>query len=184
MKITEKTKPNKVIKKIDNNWQKFTATELKDVVVNVNKLKTDTAKYSSEGLAKNVPLVKSIQSFRNKLRLFAKYVLRVNDVEDYISKNWNRKNIRKQIFDNINYSEKLKPGIIIASFSKNDPDLTRSRFLDMSTLRYATSFRLLKIRQALVDGMTIENIYQQTKIDPWFLNQIKSLSNYRKVCLN
>ena len=66
-------------------------------------------------------------------------------------------------------------GLEPKSFSKNDPDLTRSRFLDMSTLRYATSFRLLKIRQALVDGMTIENIYQQTKIDPWFLNQIKDL---------
>ena len=106
MKTIEKTMPNKVIKKVDNNWQKFTTSELKEVVVNVNKLKTDTAKYSSEGLAKNVPLVKSIQSFRNKLRLFAKDVLRVNDVEDYISKNWNRKNIRKQIFDNINYPPK------------------------------------------------------------------------------
>ena len=106
MKITEKTTPNSVSKKVNNNWQKFTTSELKEVVVNVNKLKTDTAKYSSEGLAKNVPLVKSIQSFRNKLRLFAKDVLRVNDVEDYISKNWNRKNIRKQIFDNINYPPK------------------------------------------------------------------------------
>ena len=102
MKITEKTKPNKVVKKIDNNWAKFTATELKEVVVNVNKLKTDTAKYSSEGLAKNVPLVKSIQSFRNKLRLFAKDILRVNNVNDYIDKHWNKKNIRKQIFENIN----------------------------------------------------------------------------------
>ena len=106
MKTIEKTMPNKVIKKVDNNWQKFTTSELKEVVVNVNKLKVDTAKYSVEGLAKNVPLVKSIQSFRNKLRLFAKDVLRVNDVEDYISKNWNRKNIRKQIFDNINYPPK------------------------------------------------------------------------------
>ena len=106
MKITEKTTPNSVSKKVNNNWQKFTTSELKEVVVNVNKLKTDTAKYSSEGLAKNVPLVKSIQSFRNKLRLFAKDVLRVKDVEDYISKNWNRKNIRKQIFDNINYPPK------------------------------------------------------------------------------
>ena len=106
MKITEKTKPNKVIKKVDNNWQKFTATELKDVVVNVNKLKTDTAKYSNEGLAKNVPLVKSIQSFRNKLRLFAKDVLRVNNVDDYIEKHWNKKNIRKQVFENINYPPK------------------------------------------------------------------------------
>ena len=74
MKITEKTKPNSVNTKVNTNWQKFTATELKDVVVNVNKLKTDTAKYSSEGLAKNVPLVKSIQMFRNKLRSFAKDV--------------------------------------------------------------------------------------------------------------
>ena len=106
MKVMEKTKPNKVVKKISNNWQKFTATELKDVVVNINKLKTDTAKYASEGLAKNVPLVKAIQSFRNKLRLFAKDVLRVNNIDDYISKNWNRKNIRKQIFDNINYPPK------------------------------------------------------------------------------
>ena len=106
MKITEKTMPNKVVKKVNNNWQKFTATELKDVVVNVNKLKTDTAKYSSEGLAKNVPLVKSIQMFRNKLRLFAKDVLVVNNVNDYIEKHWNKKNIRKQIFDNINYPPK------------------------------------------------------------------------------
>jgi len=106
MKVTEKTKPNSVSKKVNNNWQKFTATELKDVVVNVNKLKTDTAKYSNEGLAKNVPLVKSIQSFRNKLRLFAKDVLRVNNVDDYIEKHWNKKNIRKQIFENINYPPK------------------------------------------------------------------------------
>ena len=106
MKVTEKTKPNSVSKKVNNNWQKFTATELKDVVVNVNKLKTDTAKYSSEGLAKNVPLVKSIQMFRNKLRSFAKDVLRVNDVNEYIEKHWNKKNIRKQIFENINYPPK------------------------------------------------------------------------------
>lgn len=103
MKITEKTKPNGVSTKVNTNWQKFTATELKEVVVNVNKLKTDTAKYSSEGLAKNVPLVKSIQMFRNKLRTFAKDVLRVNDVDEYIKTHWNKKNIRKQIFDNINY---------------------------------------------------------------------------------
>ena len=47
MKITEKTTPNSVSKKVNNNWQKFTTSELKEVVVNVNKLKTDTAKYSS-----------------------------------------------------------------------------------------------------------------------------------------
>ena len=29
--------------------------------------------------------------FRNKLRLFAKDVLRVNDVNEYIEKHWNKK---------------------------------------------------------------------------------------------
>ena len=33
----------------------------------------------------------------------------------------------------------------------DDPNLVRSRSLDMSTLRYATSFRLLKIRQAFIE---------------------------------
>ena len=40
MKITEKTMPNKVVKKVNNNWQKFTATELKDVVVYYRKVTT------------------------------------------------------------------------------------------------------------------------------------------------
>jgi carbamoyl-phosphate synthase large subunit len=56
-----------------------------------------------------------------------------------------------------------------------DPDLNRARSLDMSTLRYGTSFRLLKVRQAFLEGQSIENIYNVTKIDPWFLNQIKML---------
>jgi len=56
-----------------------------------------------------------------------------------------------------------------------DPDVSRARSLDMSTLRYATSFRLLKIRQAFKEGQSIEDIFNVTKIDPWFLQQIKML---------
>ena len=56
-----------------------------------------------------------------------------------------------------------------------DPDVSRARSLDMSTLRYATSFRLLKIRQAFMEGQSIEDIFNVTKIDPWFLQQIKML---------
>jgi carbamoyl-phosphate synthase large subunit len=56
-----------------------------------------------------------------------------------------------------------------------DPDVSRARSLDMSTLRYATSFRLLKIRQAFKEGQSIEDIFNVTKIDPWFLKQIKML---------
>ena len=60
----------------------------------------------------------------------------------------------------------------------SDPNLVRSRSLDMSTLRYATSFRLLKIRQAFIEGKSVDDIYRLTKIDPWFLYQIKELTEF------
>ena len=62
----------------------------------------------------------------------------------------------------------------------DDPNLVRSRSLDMSTLRYATSFRLLKIRQAFIEGKTVEDIYRLTKVDPWFLYQIKQITEFSK----
>ena len=46
----------------------------------------------------------------------------------------------------------------------------------MSTLRYGTAFRLLKVRQAFLEGQSIEDVFNVTKIDPWFLNQIKMLA--------
>jgi len=60
----------------------------------------------------------------------------------------------------------------------NDPHLVRSRSLDMSTLRYATSFRLLKIRQAFIEGRSVDDVYRLTRIDPWFLYQIKQLTEF------
>ena len=68
-------------------------------------------------------------------------------------------------------------GLEARPISKDDPDLIRSRSLDMSTLRYASCFRLLKIRQAFSEGQSIDAIYQLTKIDPWFLHQINIISN-------
>ena len=59
--------------------------------------------------------------------------------------------------------------------AEGDLDLNRVRSLDMSTLRYGTAFRLLKVRQAFIEGQTIEDVFNITKIDPWFLNQIKML---------
>ena len=60
----------------------------------------------------------------------------------------------------------------------DDPELLRGRNLDMNTLQYATSFRLLKVRQAILNGATIDEVHRSTKIDPWFLFQIKSLVEY------
>ena len=63
---------------------------------------------------------------------------------------------------------------------QEDPDLVRSKSLDMSALRFATSFRLLKVREAFLSGESVEEIHRLTKIDPWFLDQIRSLTQISK----
>lgn len=60
--------------------------------------------------------------------------------------------------------------------AEGDSDVSRARSLDMSTLRYGTAFRLLKVRQALLEGLSVEDVFNVTKIDPWFLHQIKHLT--------
>ena len=72
-------------------------------------------------------------------------------------------------------------GLEPKSAAGGDPDVSLARNLDMSTLRFATAFRLLKVRQAFVEGQSIEDIFKVTKIDPWFLQQIKILSTYHIV---
>ena len=67
-------------------------------------------------------------------------------------------------------------GLEAKPVAEDDPDLIRTRSLDMSALRYATSFRLLKVREALKQGRSIDEVHRLTKIDPWFLNQIKYLT--------
>ena len=54
-----------------------------------------------------------------------------------------------------------------------EPKETQYRKLDLGKLGYPTSFRLLKVKQAIEDGHELSDIYDQTKIDPWFLNEIK-----------
>ena len=57
-----------------------------------------------------------------------------------------------------------------------EPKETEYRDLDLNKIRFATAFRLLKVKQAFDECHSIEEIFEQTKIDPWFLNQIKELS--------
>ena len=65
------------------------------------------------------------------------------------------------------------------------PKKTDYRSLDISKIRFPTAFRLLKIKQALDIGTSIQEIYEQTNIDPWFLNQIKEISDlYKKFDIN
>ena len=59
---------------------------------------------------------------------------------------------------------------------EKDLELIRPKFFDLTSLRFATSFRLLKIREAFINGKTIDEVFEITKIDPWFLFQIKKVS--------
>ena len=57
---------------------------------------------------------------------------------------------------------------------------TEYRPLDMTKIRFGTAFRLLKVKQAIDEGYSIAELYEKTKIDPWFLNQIKIISELPK----
>ena len=60
-----------------------------------------------------------------------------------------------------------------------DPKETQYRKLDLGKLGYPTSFRLLKVKQAIEEGVELSDIYEQTKIDPWFLNEINMIANVK-----
>jgi len=55
------------------------------------------------------------------------------------------------------------------------PKETEYRDLDLNKIRFASAFRLLKVKQALEAGHSVEAVFEQTKIDPWFLYQIQNL---------
>ena len=57
-----------------------------------------------------------------------------------------------------------------------DPKTTEYRPLDMSKIRFGTAFRLLKVKQAFDEGYSVDELYQKTHIDPWFLSQIQQIS--------
>ena len=58
-----------------------------------------------------------------------------------------------------------------------DPKKTDNRPLDLSKMRFATAFRLLKVKEAFDKNFSIEEVFEQTNIDRWFLNQIKIISD-------
>jgi carbamoyl-phosphate synthase large subunit len=57
-----------------------------------------------------------------------------------------------------------------------EPRPTRGRPLDLERLRFATPFRLLKLREAFRAGMPLEEAQALTGIDPWFLREIRELA--------
>ena len=60
-----------------------------------------------------------------------------------------------------------------------EPKETEYRDLDLSKIRFASAFRILKVKQALEAGHTLEEVFEQTGIDPWFLYQIQMVIDLR-----
>jgi len=56
-----------------------------------------------------------------------------------------------------------------------EPKKTDYRPLDINKISFPSAFRLLKIWQAFKEGYTIDELYDKTKIDPWFLHQLKTI---------
>ena len=105
-KATEKSKKSEV--KTANQKDDFFANcenHIKDVVKQVNSLKTSVGKYSNEGLANSIPLVNSIELLRLQVGDNAT-ALGHNDIQSYLEKHFDKKFIRKFIFEKIGYPNK------------------------------------------------------------------------------
>ena len=58
-----------------------------------------------------------------------------------------------------------------------EPKTTDKRSLDISKISFASSFRIIKIWKAFKEGYSIDDLYNKTKIDKWFLYQLKILAD-------
>ena len=67
------------------------------------------------------------------------------------------------------------PGLSPKDPRDNDPEIKRFRSLDIESLNDGSSFRMLKIKEALIQGFSIDEIYHNTRIDPWFLHEIAEI---------
>ncbi|MCX7868300.1 MAG: carbamoyl phosphate synthase large subunit, partial [Limisphaera sp.] len=61
----------------------------------------------------------------------------------------------------------------LGSDGRDPKDLTREEI--ERKLSYPNSERVFYLKYALESGFTVEEVYKLTKIDPWFLNNIKQI---------
>ena len=67
------------------------------------------------------------------------------------------------------------PGLSAKDPRNEDPDIKRYRSLDISSLNDGSAFRMLKVKEAIKQEFTIEEIHKNTGIDPWFLHEIAEI---------
>lgn len=72
------------------------------------------------------------------------------------------------------------PGLSPRDPRNMDTQIRRYRSLDLDSLNRGSSFRMLKIREALIQGYSIFEVAEKTGIDTWFLDQVKHIINLEK----
>ena len=78
---------------------------INSVVKNTEKLKSSVGKYSNEGLSNSIPLTESFEKLRQQVMENAKS-LGHNDLVSYMKDNFNKKHVKKLVFEEINYPNK------------------------------------------------------------------------------
>ena len=72
------------------------------------------------------------------------------------------------------------PGFETKDPRDEDLDIKRFRELDITSLNDGSAFRMLKIKEAIKQEFSIEEIHKNTGIDPWFLTEIQEIVNIEK----
>ena len=72
------------------------------------------------------------------------------------------------------------PGLSPKDPRDDDKEIKRFRSLDIESLNDGSAFRMLKIKEALTQGFSIDEIYDNTGIDPWFLYEIAEIVKIEK----
>ena len=72
------------------------------------------------------------------------------------------------------------PGFETKDPRDEDLDIKRFRELDIKSLNDGSAFRMLKVKEAIKQEFSIEEIHKSTGIDPWFLTEIQEIVNIEK----
>ena len=72
------------------------------------------------------------------------------------------------------------PGFETKDPRDEDLDIKRFRELDIKSLNDGSAFRMLKVKEAIKQEFSIEEIHKNTGIDPWFLTEIQEIVNIEK----
>ena len=72
------------------------------------------------------------------------------------------------------------PGFETKDPREEDLDIKRFRELDITSLNDGSAFRMLKVKEAIKQEFSIEEIHKNTGIDPWFLTEIQEIVNIEK----